>query len=55
MMDPRHLWPQFARIISECQPEWVFLENVANHLNLGYREVRGGRCQTNANQSLNGQ
>ncbi len=39
--DPRHLWPHFARIISECQPEWVFLENVANHLNLGYREVRG--------------
>jgi len=39
--DPRHLWPHFARIIGECQPEWVFLENVANHLNLGYREVRG--------------
>lgn len=38
--DPRHLWPHFARIIGECQPEWVFLENVANHLNLGYREVR---------------
>ena len=39
--DPRHLWPHFARIIRECEPEWVFLENVANHLNLGYREVRG--------------
>ena len=39
--DPRHLWPHFARIIAECHPEWVFLENVANHLNLGYREVRG--------------
>jgi len=39
--DPRHLWPNFARIIGECQPEWVFLENVANHINLGYREVRG--------------
>jgi len=39
--DPRHLWPHFARVIGECQPEWVFLENVANHLNLGYREVRG--------------
>ncbi|PHQ97397.1 MAG: DNA methyltransferase, partial [Marinosulfonomonas sp.] len=38
--DPRHLWPHFARIIGECQPEWVFLENVANHLNIGYREVR---------------
>jgi len=39
--DPRHLWPHIARIIGECAPEWVFLENVANHLNLGYREVRG--------------
>ena len=39
--DPRHLWPHVARIIGECAPEWVFLENVANHLNLGYREVRG--------------
>ena len=39
--DPRHLWPHIARIIGECAPEWVFLENVANHLNIGYREVRG--------------
>ena len=38
--DPRHLWPHFARIIGECEPEWVFLENVANHLNVGYRQVR---------------
>jgi len=38
--DPRHLWPHIARIIGECRPEWVFLENVANHLNLGYRQVR---------------
>ncbi len=39
--DPRHLWPHVARIIGECRPRLVFLENVANHLNLGYREVRG--------------
>jgi len=39
--DPRHLWLHVARFIAECAPEWVFLENVANHLNLGYREVRG--------------
>ena len=38
--DPRHLWPHVARVISECGPVWVFLENVPNHLNLGYREVR---------------
>jgi DNA (cytosine-5)-methyltransferase 1 len=38
--DPRHLWPHVARIIGECRPGSVFLENVPNHLNLGYREVR---------------
>lgn len=39
--DPRHLWPHVARVIGECEPGFVFLENVPNHLNLGYREVRG--------------
>lgn len=38
--DPRHLWPHVARIIDGCRPGSVFLENVPNHLNLGYREVR---------------
>ena len=38
--DPRHLWPHVARVVAECGPVWVFLENVSNHLNLGYREVR---------------
>jgi DNA (cytosine-5)-methyltransferase 1 len=37
--DPRHLWPDVARIIRECEPEWVFLENVAGHVRLGFREV----------------
>ena len=37
--DPRHLWPEVARIVDECGPEFVFLENVANHLRLGFREV----------------
>ena len=23
--DPRHLWPEVARVIRECAPEWVFL------------------------------
>lgn len=27
--DPRHLWPEIARIIKECSPALVFLENVA--------------------------
>jgi len=26
--DPRHLWPHIARIIGECEPSLVFLENV---------------------------
>ena len=27
--DPRHLWPEMARIIGECRPRYVFAENVA--------------------------
>lgn len=38
--DPRHLWPTIARIIREVHPPFVFLENVANHLRLGFRSVR---------------
>lgn len=37
--DPRHLWPDVARIIKEAQPEWVFLENVKGHIDLGFPEV----------------
>ena len=37
--DPRHLWPHVARIIGECEPGFVFLENVPGHLNLGFDEV----------------
>ena len=37
--DPRHLWPDIARIIDEVQPEWVFAENVEGHLNLGCADV----------------
>ncbi|UWQ30954.1 DNA cytosine methyltransferase [Leisingera sp. M523] len=39
--DPRHLWPDVARIISEVQPEWCFFENVAGHLTLGLQDVVG--------------
>lgn len=34
--DERHIWPHIRRIIGEVQPEWVFLENVAQHVNLGF-------------------
>ncbi|AUM72971.1 DNA cytosine methyltransferase [Paracoccus jeotgali] len=40
--DPRHLWPHVARIIGECEPPFVFLENVAHHLRLGFPEVASG-------------
>ena len=40
--DPRHLWPHVARITGEVEPPFVFLENVANHLRLGFPEVAGG-------------
>ena len=37
--DPRHLWPEVARVIQECAPEWVFLENVSGHVTLGLETV----------------
>ena len=40
--DPRHLWPHVARIIDEVEPPFVFLENVAHHLRLGFPEVASG-------------
>jgi len=39
--DPRHLWPDVARVVGECAPEWVFLENVAGHVTLGLETVLG--------------
>lgn len=37
--DPRHLWPDIARILAECEPEWCFFENVPGHLSLGFDVV----------------
>lgn len=37
--DPRHLWPEVARIVEEVDPEWVWCENVEGHLSLGYADV----------------
>ena len=37
--DPRHLWPEVARIVSETSPEWCFFENVIGHLSLGFDVV----------------
>jgi len=37
--DPRHLWPEVARIIAETGPALVFCENVGAHLSLGFEQV----------------
>lgn len=39
--DPRHLWPEFARIICEIRPRFAVLENVRDHLSLGFDAVLG--------------
>ena len=39
--DPRHLWPEFARLIWILRPRYVLLENVAGHLSLGFGDVLG--------------
>lgn len=38
--DPRHLWPFIAEGIKTVRPVWCFFENVSNHINLGYEQVR---------------
>jgi DNA (cytosine-5)-methyltransferase 1 len=38
--DPRHLFPFFEHGIDAVRPVLCFFENVANHLNIGYQEVR---------------
>ncbi len=37
--DPRHLWPDIARIVSEIKPPLCFFENVGGHLRLGFEQV----------------
>lgn len=37
--DPRHLWPALRSAIRDCQPNYVFIENVEGHISLGFREV----------------
>lgn len=37
--DPRHLWPEVARIVSEVRPRFCFFENVPGHLSLGFDVV----------------
>jgi DNA (cytosine-5)-methyltransferase 1 len=37
--DPRHLWPQWFRLIRECRPERIFGEQVANGAGKGWLDV----------------
>jgi len=37
--DPRHLWPYIKTIVADCEPRWVFFENVEGHISLGISEV----------------
>ena len=39
--DPRHLWPYITKIIEDCEPKWVFFENVEGHLSNGIVQVLG--------------
>ncbi len=39
--DERDLWPHVARIVSDCAPQWVFVENVAAHLGHGFERTVG--------------
>jgi DNA (cytosine-5)-methyltransferase 1 len=37
--DLRFIWPQIRSIVAATSPEWVFFENVARHLRLGFDVV----------------
>jgi len=39
--DPRHLWPHVARIVRQCEPTFVFIENVDKHITNGFSRVAG--------------
>jgi DNA (cytosine-5)-methyltransferase 1 len=37
--DPRHLWPEYFRLVKECRPTWVIGENVSGHIKQGLDTV----------------
>jgi DNA-cytosine methyltransferase len=37
--DPRHLWPEYFRLIKELRPSYVIGENVGGHIRLGLDSV----------------
>ncbi len=38
--DPRHLWPYIKEGVRTIRPVFCFFENVRNHLNIGYEQVK---------------
>ena len=38
--DPRHLWPEYFRLIRELRPTWIIGENVSGHIKLGLDAVQ---------------
>lgn len=48
--DERHLFPEFLRVVEECQPRWIVIENVYGLLN-----IESGRVFEAYNTSLEGQ
>jgi len=38
--DPRHLWPEYFRLIKELRPTWIIGENVSGHIKLGLDTVQ---------------
>ena len=37
--DPRHVWPEYFRLIKELRPTWIIGENVSGHVKLGLDTV----------------
>lgn len=37
--DPRHLWPEYFRLVKELRPTWVIGENVSGHVKQGLDTV----------------
>ena len=44
--DPRHLWPEFLRIIRALRPRYALLENVPGHLSMGFGRVLGDLAES---------
>lgn len=46
--DPRHLWPEVLRIYRESGARYLFCENVAGHLSLGFADVLADLAEVGA-------